>query len=121
MSRISKQSVHEAVDHMRSLLNKAAGPDKIVSEADAKKVIKTLDGVEKDATKAFHKFAATRATSAEGSRLSTSELDRAAEYVKKELIDDYDQNGNGLSKSEVGKMSKTGMLAVRLAQSRSNG
>lgn len=115
--RTSKATINTAIDHMTSTLTKAAGPDKRVSEHDAKSAIKKIeDKVERDATRQFHKFAAARATQADGAQLGLTELKSAASYIKSN-IEGYDVNNNGISESEVKKMPRTSMLAVRLAQS----
>ena len=49
-------------------------------------------------------------------RASIEDIDRSLAYAKKEMVDDYDTNQNGLSKDETSKMSLTGQLAVLLAK-----
>jgi hypothetical protein len=73
------------------------------------------DEVERDLTNIFGKFCDHR-DAAKGATLGHEDIDRSLAYAKKEMVDDYDTNQNGLSKDETSKMSLTGQLAVLLAK-----
>jgi hypothetical protein len=51
-----------------------------------------------------------------GATVTADDVRRAAVYAKHTMVDAYDVNGNGLSKSEIAKMSLTGKLAVELTR-----
>jgi len=115
MARIAKHRVHAALDRAVQNLKLAAGPDKRLAKADLKHAVDVIeDQTERDLTDMFGRFTGHR-DAGKGKTVGFGDLDKAADYAKKKMVDDYDVNQNGLSKKEIGKMSFTGQLAVRLA------
>lgn len=113
--RVGKPLVHNALDKAAENLKNARGGDSTVSRADARAAVAALSSTaEKAVTDQFYRFIDRRDASA-GARVTEADIDKALAYAKQHLIDAYDLNGNGLSKEEIGKMSKLGRLAVEFA------
>src|SRR5512137_1787724 len=115
MTRISKQSVYAALEKAAKNITDAAGHDGRISRADMKAKLGELSGTEKKLTDIFFRFMDHRDFRA-GAQLTKSDVDKAVAYAKEKMVDQYDLNDNGLSKSEIAKMSLTGKLAVDLAK-----
>jgi len=115
MTRISKQSVHAALEKAAKNITDSAGSDGRISRADMKAKLGELSGTEKKLTDIFFRFMDHRDFKA-GAQLTKSDVDRAVAYAKEKMVDKYDLNDNGLSKGEIAKMSLTGKLAVDLAK-----
>ena len=114
MTRIAKADVHAALDRVGKHIKDAAGNGGVTSRAEIEAKVKTLSGTEAQLTDRFFRFIDHR-DHKPGARITGADVDRAVAYAKRQLISDYDVNQNGLSKSEVAKMSVTGQLAVKLA------
>ncbi len=113
--RVAKPLVHTALDKAAENLKKAKGNDPAVSRADVSKATKTIaSDAERALTEQFFKFIDAREP-ALGARVTDKDIDKAVAYAKQHIIDKYDLNGNGISKEEIGKMSRLGRLAVELA------
>lgn len=115
MARLSKASVHAALDRAADNILKAGGPDGIVSRRDMRQALSQYTGVEKQLISIFYRFMDHR-DAAKGARITKKDVDEAVAYAKEHMIDAYDLNQNGLSKDEIAKMSLTGRLAVAFAR-----
>ena len=115
MSRISKADVNGALERAAQRIIDAAGSDRRVSRADLKGALSQLEGTEKKLVDVFFKFVDHR-DHKPGSTVTASDVQKALAYAKEKLVAAYDLNGNGLSQSEIAKMSLTGKLAVQLAK-----
>lgn len=115
MARVAKADVHAALERAAKHIIDAGGPDQITSRKNLKAKLRELEGAERGLTAMFFGFIDHRDHEL-GARVTPPDVERALVYAKKELVDDYDLNGNGLSKDEIATMSTTGKLAVRVAQ-----
>ncbi len=115
MSRIAKTDVNRALDLAASRIKDAGGTDGRVSRAEMTAALKGLTGTEKKLTDIFFKFIDHRDFKT-GAQVTSKDVDRAVQYAKTTMIAKYDLDNNGLSPSEVKKMSLTGKLAVTLAK-----
>ncbi|MBL8916217.1 MAG: hypothetical protein JNM17_36290 [Archangium sp.] len=114
MPRIAKADVNAALDLAAMRIRDAAGGDGRTSKADMTKALKTLTGTEKKLADVFFKFIDHRDFKT-GAQVTSKDVDRAVAYARKTLIAKYDLDNNGLSSTEVKKMSLTGQLSVKLA------
>ena len=114
MSRISKQSVYNALRRAGEHIIDAAGDDPFVSRADMRQKLKTLKGTEASLVDMFYRFIDAR-DAKPGARVTAKDVEAAIDYAEEKLIAQYDLNNNGLSKAEIAQMSTTGKLAVALA------
>ncbi len=115
MSRIAKADVNRALEIAATRIQDAGGSDGRVSRAEMSAALKGLTGTEKKLADVFFKFIDHRDFK-KGAQVTRSDIDRAVTYAKQKLVAKYDLNNNGLSASEVKKMSLTGKLAVDLAR-----
>lgn len=115
MSRIAKADVNRALELAASRIQDAGGADGRVSRAEMTRALKGLTGTEKKLADVFFKFIDHRDFK-KGAQVTKSDIDRAVTYAKQKLVAKYDLNNNGLSATEVKKMSLTGKLAVDLAR-----
>ncbi len=114
MTRIAKADVHAVLDRVAKNITDAAAPDGVTSRKDLESKLKSLTGTEKVLTDRFFRFIDHR-DQKPGARITAADVTRAVDFAKEKLITAYDLNRNGLSASEVAKMSVTGQLAVKLA------
>lgn len=115
MTRIQLPAVHAAIDHAARRITDAAGDDAKVDKAELKAAVAGLSGTEKQLVDVFSRFVTNRSgRPAEG--LSERDVQEAVAYAKASMITRYDLDGDGLSADEVKKMSRTGQLAVKLAE-----
>lgn len=115
MARVAKQSVYQAFDLMGQDILSADKGDGIVSRADMKDKLKELSGVRRQAADMFYRFIDHRDYKP-GARVTKKDVDKALVYAKETMVRKYDLNNNGLSKAEIGKMSRTAQLAVELSR-----
>ncbi len=115
MSRIAKADVHAALARVAQQISQADGGDGRISRADMKEKLQDMSGTERALADIFFRFIDHRDYKP-GATVTAKDVTRALEYSKEKLIDKYDLNNNGLSKSEISEMSRTGQLAVLLAQ-----
>ncbi len=115
MSRISKADVNAALSIAAKAIIDAGGPDGRTSRADVKKALAGLAPKERALTDIFFKFIDNRDFRS-GAQVTAKDVNRAVAYAKTHMIAKYDLNSNGLSKSEISKMSLTGRRAVDLAK-----
>jgi hypothetical protein len=115
MARIAKGDVNAALLRVAQHINSASGDDKITSRADMKAKLETLAGPEKQLADIFYRFMDHRDFKS-GARITEKDVEKALAYAKDHMVDKYDINNNGLSKSEINEMSRTGQLAVQLAK-----
>ena len=115
MARIAKGDVNAALLRVAQHINNASGDDKITSRADMKAKLETLEGTEKQLADIFFRFMDHRDYKS-GARITEKDVEKALAYAKDRMVDKYDINNNGLSKSEINEMSRTGQLAVQLAK-----
>jgi hypothetical protein len=113
MTRIAKADVHTTLDRIGQNIKDAAGNNGVTSRAEIAAKVQTLSGTEAQLTDRFFRFIDHR-DHKPGARITGADVDRAVAYAKQQLISDYDVNQNGLSKSEVAKMSVIGQLSVKL-------
>jgi len=115
MPRIAKSDVNLALEHVAKLIVTAGGSDGRTSRADMKAAVGKLQGTEKTLVDVFFKFVDHRDFKS-GAQVTASDVKRAVAYAKEHMVAKYDLNNNGLSQSEVAKMSLSGRLAVSLAK-----
>lgn len=115
MSRLAKSDVHFALERAAGHIKSAAGNDPFISRKDIRQKLKSLSGVERQLTNYFYRFIDHR-DHKPGARVTAKDVDEAVAYAKDRLIDQYDLNNNGLSKSEIERMSQTGKFAVQFAK-----
>ena len=115
MSRISKQSVYNALRRAGDHIIDASGNDPFVSRVDIRSKLSTLNGTEASLVDMFYRFIDARDASP-GARVTAKDVEAAIDYAEEKLIAQYDLNNNGLSKAEIERMSTTGKLAVALAR-----
>jgi hypothetical protein len=115
MTRISKASVNHALDVAAKNLLDAKGNDNVISRAEVKAKLGTLQGTEKKLTDIFFQFVDHR-DHVSGARVTAEDVKKAVTYAREHIIAAYDLDHNGLSASEISKMSATGKLAVQLAR-----
>ncbi len=115
MARISKGDVNAALRRAAANILDAAGDDPFVSRKDIRQKLDTLEGVEQSLTNLFYRFIDARDYK-KGARVTKKDVDDAVAYAEEKLIAQYDLNNNGLSASEIEKMSTTGKLAVAFAR-----
>ena len=116
MPRIAKSDVVASLERAAAQI-RAADTNKNgqVSRAEQKAKVATLSGTEKALVDIFYKFADHRDYK-KYARITGKDLEKTLAYAAKEMVADYDTNHNGLSKSEIAKMSTTAKLAVEWAQ-----
>lgn len=114
MTRIPTSSVSAALDRVGRTLTDAAGADQKLSQPELKGAVAKLEGTEKTLTDVFSRFVQHRSGKAAG-EVTAEDVTQAIAYARATLIERYDLNGDGLSADEIEKMSKTGQLAVKLA------
>lgn len=116
MSRIAKADVTAALARAAQIIRSAdRGNDGVVSRADIKAKLATMPtGPEKALVDIFYRFADHR-DAKKFAKLTGRDLEKTLAYAAKELVADYDLNGNGLSRAEIAKMSTTAKLAVEVA------
>jgi hypothetical protein len=115
MPRIAKGDVHNALALVAQQLIDAGGADGRISRADIKTKLEGLQGTNRELADVFFRFIDHR-DHAPGATVTAIDVNKALEYAKDRLIDKYDLNNSGLSKSEISEMSRTGKLAVQLAK-----
>lgn len=115
MSRIPRSDVYKALEVAAQNVRSAGGADGVTSRADMAKKLKELSGSERALTDMFFRFIDKR-DAAPGVRVTEADLKKALAYAKSKLVDAYDLNRNGLSASEIARMSTTGKLAVAVAK-----
>lgn len=115
MSRIAKTDVNRALEMAANRIKDAGGSDGRVSRTEMTAALKGLTGTEKKLTDIFFKFIDHRDFKS-GAQVTSKDVDRAVKYAKTTMIAKYDLDNNGLSATEVKKMSLTGQLAVTLAK-----
>ena len=115
MARVAKADVNAALARVAQHINDAAGGDKITSRADMKAKLETLEGTEKQLADIFFRFMDHRDYKF-GARITSKDVEKALAYAQDRMVEKYDINNNGLSKSEITEMSRTGQLAVQLAK-----
>ncbi|MDP1825488.1 MAG: hypothetical protein Q8L48_19675 [Archangium sp.] len=115
MPRIAKAEVNRALDLAAMRIKDAGGADGRVSRAEMAKALQGLTGTEKKLTDVFFKFIDHRDFKS-GAQVTSADVKRAVAYAKTTMVAKYDLDHNGLSATEVKKMSLTGKLAVTLAK-----
>lgn len=115
MPRIAKTDVNRALEMAANRIKDAGGSDGRVSRTEMTAALKGLTGTEKKLTDIFFKFIDHRDFKT-GAQVTSKDIDRAVKYAKTTMIAKYDLDNNGLSATEVKKMSLTGKLAVTLAK-----
>jgi hypothetical protein len=119
MSRISHNVPLQAYDHVRTLLENAAGKDGIISRADAEKLVDDLQkagkGTEAQVARNLFKMI-DHFDADKGARVTGYDLGLARNFVQEKMLENRDVNHNGYSKSEIATMSKTGQALVELGR-----
>lgn len=115
MPRIAKADVFAALERAANHIRSAAGNDGITSRSDMRRKLRELHGIERLLTDVFYRFIDHRDAKA-GARITESDISDALSYARRQMIDQYDLNRNGLSASEIARMSSTGRMAVQLAR-----
>src|SRR5690349_15456593 len=107
MPRIAKADVNRALQLAASTIVEAGGKDGRTSRAELKAQLAKLPAEQKKLVDVFFKFIDHRDFKA-GAQVTAKDVTRAVEYAKKNMVAKYDLNANGLSASEISKMSLTG-------------
>lgn len=118
MPRISHTTPMNAFDAVAKAL-KAAGGDNVISRAEAKSLVATLEknGQGTEALAARNIFAMIDARdTAPGARVTSYDLDKDRAFVQEKLLENRDINKNGYARAEIEKMSPTGRALVELGQ-----
>jgi hypothetical protein len=115
MPRIAKADVLAALERAANHIRSAAGSDGITSRSDMRHKLRELQGIERLLTDVFYRFIDHRDAKA-GARITEGDIAEAVSHARNQMIDQYDLNRNGLSASEVARMSSTGRMAVQLAR-----
>ncbi len=115
MGNVATSEVHAAVDRAAAQLLDAAGPDGIVSRKDIRTKLLALEGKERELVDSLYRFV-DRRDGQRSARMTRRDIDDALAYIRKELVDRFDLDNNGLSEDEVARMSELGKLAVSLAR-----
>ncbi len=115
MPRIAKTDVNRALEQAAKSIVSAGGTDGRTSRADLKAALPKLPATESKLVDIFFKFIDHRDFKA-GAQVTAKDVSRAVTYAKEHMVAKYDLNNNGLSKSEIDKMSLTGKRAVDLAK-----
>jgi hypothetical protein len=118
MARIAKADVNRALETAAKTLVRIGGDDGKISRAEVKNALATDRVPRKQAALVdiFFKFVDHRDFKS-GAQVTATDVKRAVDYAKKNMIAKYDLDNNGLSKDEISNMSITGKRAVELAQS----
>lgn len=120
MSRIAKQYVYSQFERAAQFVQSAAKGNGRTSRADMQAALEQVQNpVERDFFDMFFRFVDNR-DAAPGAVVTDEDLSRAVAFACKEMVADYDiggkgGKGNGLSRDEVAKMSRTAKLAVQTA------
>jgi hypothetical protein len=119
MTRIAHKVPLQAFDHIRGLLENAAGDDGVISRADADKLVNDLQkagkGTEAQAARNLFKMI-DNFDQAKGARVTGYDLGQARNFVQEKMLENRDVNHNGYSKAEIVTMSKTGQALVELGR-----
>lgn len=117
MARIAKSDVNAALAAAAKTIIAAGGEDGRVSRNDIKMALATDRVPRQQAALVdiFFKFIDHRDFKA-GATVTAKDVKRAVEYAKTHMVNKYDLNNNGLSKTEIKEMSITGKRAVDLAK-----
>jgi len=115
MPRIAKSDVSAALSTVAKALITASGSDGRTSRADLKAALKILPREQRPLADIFFRFVDHRDFKA-GAQVTAKDINKAVAYAKTHMIAKYDLNSNGLSKTEISRMSLTGKLAVDLAR-----
>ncbi len=115
MPRIAKADVNAALSTVAKAIVAAGGNDGRTSRAEMKAALTSLPKEQRALADIFFKFVDNRDFKA-GAQVTPNDVSKAVAYAKEHMIAKYDLNSNGLSPSEISKMSLTGKLAVDLAR-----
>jgi len=115
MPRIAKADVNAALSTVAKAIVKAGGNDGRTSRAEMKAALTTLPKEQRALADIFFKFVDNRDFKA-GAQVTPNDVNKAVAYAKQHMIAKYDLDANGLSATEISKMSLTGKLAVDLAR-----
>jgi hypothetical protein len=115
MPRIAKADVNAALSTVAKAIVDAGGSDGRTSRAEMKAALTTLPKEQRALADVFFRFVDHRDFKA-GAQVTPSDVKKAVSYAKEHMIANYDLDSNGLSKTEIAKMSLTGKLAVGLAK-----
>ncbi|MFN3197689.1 MAG: nuclease A inhibitor family protein [Bradymonadia bacterium] len=119
MARIAKSAVHAAIEQAARQIAQAAGRDGVTTPSEMEAHLEHLTGPEHALVDIFYRFVQHR-SHRHDAPVTVEMAEKAVEYAKQKLIDQYDVNFNGLSRSEIANMSSTGQHAVELAQEMAN-
>lgn len=114
MSRIAKNYVYSALNLAKTHILEAAGRDGRTSHQDISRKAKELKGPEKELVQ--HMFQVADGFDTRRAQVTTADIDKAFQHARRDCIDQYDRDNNGLSTQEIGQMDKTGRYAVSLAK-----
>lgn len=115
MPRIAKADIFAALERAANHIRSAASSDGITSRADMRAKLRELHGIERLLTDVLYRFIDHRDAKA-GARITETDIAAALGYARSQMVDQYDLNRNGLSASEIARMSSIGRMAVQLAR-----
>lgn len=116
MPRLSRELVYTALEKAAAHLYSTTAADQPAGRREIRSRIRTLEGAEKSLTEALYRFADQLAGQPAGG-LTTQHIARALDWARRELVDAYDLDHNGLSEDEIERMSPAGRQAVAFARS----
>ena len=99
MARIAKEAVHQALQQAADIIMQAGGDDKRISRKDIDAKLEQLSGTQKALVDILYRFIDKR-DAAPRAQVTYKDVQKAVDYAKEHLIDNYDLNNNGLSKDE---------------------
>jgi len=111
--RVSKEKVNGAFFQAGQQIKAAAGPDRKTTRRELDAQTAGLSAPQRALASSFFEVVTHRQ---QGRPVNASAVDQAVAYAAEHLVGAYDLNDNGLSASEIAQMSKTGKLAVTVAQ-----
>lgn len=115
--RIAKADVHKSFEDAGQIIINAGGRNGRTSRVEIAGTVENLSGSQKTLVDVFYKFIDHR-DHKKGAQVTATDVTKAVDYAKAKLVDKYDLNQNGLSKSEIAEMSTTAKLAVEVVRER---
>lgn len=111
--RVSKEKVNGAFFEAGQQIKDAAGRDQKTTRRELDAQTAGLSASQRELATSLFELVTHRQR---GRPVNASAVDRAVAYAAEHLVGAYDLDGDGLSASEIAQMSKTGQLAVTVAQ-----
>jgi hypothetical protein len=117
--RVAHSTPEAGMNHVASMILKAAGDDSIVSRDDKNELTHDLykqgRGTEALAADFFYRFMDHR-DHKPGARITGADIDKAKNYAREHMLENKDKNQNGYSAAEVEKFSTTAKAFLLVGQ-----